>query len=50
VTTATIQCTGEASASAFTDGGAPPAITKTLGDGSTSLTPGTYSCAVVIDP
>jgi Prealbumin-like fold domain len=50
VTTATIQCTGEASASTFTDGGAPPAITKTLGDGSSTLTPGSYQCTVIIDP
>ncbi|HEU5477028.1 MAG TPA: prealbumin-like fold domain-containing protein [Gaiellaceae bacterium] len=50
VTTATVQCTGENSASTFTDGGATPTITKTLGNGSTTLTPGTYTCTVIIDP
>jgi hypothetical protein len=51
VTTATVQCTGETGTPpAFTDGGATPTITKTLGDGSTTLTPGTYTCTVVIDP
>ena len=51
MTTATVQCTGETGTPpAFTDGGATPTITKTLGDGSTTLTPGTYTCTVVIDP
>lgn len=50
VTAATIQCTGESSASTFTDGGSTPTITKTLGNGTSTLTPGTHSCTVVIDP
>jgi hypothetical protein len=46
VTSATVQCTGEDSAAALPEGDA----TKTLGDGSSTLTPGTYSCTVVVDP
>jgi len=44
-TSATIQCTGEASATALPDG-----TPHTLGDGISSLVPGTYACTVVIDP
>jgi len=51
VTTATIQCTGETGTPpAFTDGGSTPTITKTLGNGTSTLAPGTYTCTVVIDP
>ena len=46
---ATISCNG-ATAATFTDGGSTPTITKTLGDGSTTLTPGTYNCQIVTDP
>jgi hypothetical protein len=44
VTTATVQCTGEASASNLPDG--LSGTGHTLDD----LVPGTYSCTVVIDP
>jgi uncharacterized surface anchored protein len=46
VTSATVQCTGESSAANLPEGDA----TKTLGNGTSTLTPGTYSCTVVIDP
>jgi hypothetical protein len=46
VTSATVQCTDEASAAALPEGDA----TKTLGNGTSTLTPGTYSCTVVVDP
>ena len=49
VTTATIAC-GSDTAAAFDDGGSTPAITKTLGNGTSTLAPGTYTCTVVIDP
>ncbi len=41
VTTATIQCTGDASASSFPDG--TPRVLD-------NLVPGTYTCTVVVDP
>jgi hypothetical protein len=46
VTTATVKCTGETSAANLPEGDA----TKTLGNGTSTLTPGTYSCEVVVDP
>ena len=46
VTSATVQCTGEGSAANLPEGDA----TKTLGNGTSTLTPGTYSCTVVVDP
>ena len=44
-TTATIQCTGDANPVNLPEGSP-----RTLGDGTTSLVPGTYTCTVVIDP
>lgn len=46
VTSATVQCTGEGSAANLPEGDA----TKTLGNGTSSLTPGTYTCTIVVDP
>jgi hypothetical protein len=46
VTSATVQCTGEGAASSLPEGDA----THTLGDGLSTLTPGTYMCTVVVDP
>jgi hypothetical protein len=46
VTSATVQCTGEGSAANLPEGDA----TKTLGNGTSTLRPGTYTCTVVIDP
>jgi hypothetical protein len=44
-TTATIECTGDASAQNL-----PDATPRVLGNGTTTLVPGTYTCTVVIDP
>jgi hypothetical protein len=44
-TTATIQCTGDASEQNLPDG-----TPRVLGDGTSTLEPGTYTCTVVVDP
>src|SRR5439155_6129372 len=46
VTSATVQCTGEGSAANLPEGDA----TKTLGNGTSTLVPGNYSCTVIVDP
>jgi hypothetical protein len=44
-TSATIQCTGDSSAQDLPEG-----TPRVLGDGTTTLVPGTYTCTVVVDP
>ena len=46
VTSATVQCTDEASMANLPEGDA----TKTLGNGTSTLIPGQYICTVVVDP
>jgi len=44
-TSATIQCTGDSSAQNLPEG-----TPRVLGNGTTTLVPGTYTCTVVVDP